>query len=176
MADKSLHTKQVLGSKDDFGMAYEAHSRSIYRFFYWRTRDSQLSEDLTSNVFEKAWRSRSSFKGGSITAWLYRIASNLLIDHWRVKPTLPLAEEDTLSSGAEEIGVTLDKQIAADQLTRAISKLSPEMRQVVMLRFMEDFSARQVAKKLGTSEGNVRVIQYRALKQIRKHLDENHTT
>jgi RNA polymerase sigma-70 factor (ECF subfamily) len=172
MAGKSLSTKDMLESEEDFGAAYEAYARPIHQFFYWRTQDSKLSEDLTSGVFEKAWRSRSSFHKGSIRAWLYRIARNLLIDHWRGKKDVPLTDEDSLISEAEDVSETLDRQMMAKQLHQALDSLPSEMRSVVHLRFIEGLPAKQVARITGASESNVRVIQFRALKKMRKYLDE----
>lgn len=172
MARKSLSTEDMLESEEDFGAAYEANSGPIYRFFYWRTKDTKLSEDLTSSVFEKAWRSRSSFHSGSARAWLYRIARNLLIDHWRAKKDTPLSDEDSVVSEAEEVSEVLDKQLLAKQLHKALGKLPAEMYSVVNLRFIEGLPAKQVARILGLSESNVRVIQFRALKKLRRYLDE----
>src|ERR1700685_3948687 len=96
MDNKPLDTKEMLESTDNFEAAYESHSKAIYRFLFWRTKDAQLSEDLTSSTFEKAWASRKSFHGGSEQAWLYRIARNVLIDHWRKKKDLSLEDSDSL--------------------------------------------------------------------------------
>jgi RNA polymerase sigma-70 factor (ECF subfamily) len=172
MASQSLPNEDMLESEEDFGVAYQANAQPIYKFFYWRTRDTNLSEDLTSSVFEKAWRSRGSFHSGSVRAWLYRIANNLLIDHWRAKKDVPLTDEDSLPSEAEAASDILDAQIMSSRLHRALDKLPTEMRTVVNLRFIEGLSAKHVAKIIGTSEGNVRVIQFRALKKMRRYLDE----
>lgn len=172
MAIKPLPNEDMLESEEDFGVAYEANAQPIYRFFYWRTRDTELSEDLTSSVFEKAWRSRGSFRTGSVRAWLYRIAGNLLIDHWRAKKDLPLTDEDSLPSEAEDVSETLDRQIMAKRLNKALAKLPDDMRAVVRLRFIEGLSAKQAARIVGTSEGNIRIIQFRALKKMRQYLDD----
>ena len=172
MGKKSLHTNEMLDSPDNFAAAYESYSKRIYRFMYWRTRDSALAEDLTSKVFEKAWRSRGSFHGGSVQAWLYSIARNSLTDHWRKKKDLSVEDVEVFSEAVTEdtVGAKIDEQFAARQLKVAVSKLPKTMRIVVELRFMENRSARQVAKQLGVTENNVRIIQYRALKKLRTYL------
>ena len=172
MASKPLPNEDMFETEEDFGVAYEANAKPIYRFFYWRTRDSELSEDLTSSVFEKAWRSRGSFRSGSVRAWLYRIAGNLLIDHWRAKKSVPLVDEDSVLSEAEDVSETLDRQMMARRLHQALDRLPAEMRSVVRLRFIEGLSAKQTARITGFSESNVRVIQFRALKKMRQYLDE----
>jgi RNA polymerase sigma-70 factor (ECF subfamily) len=171
MDDESLDTEEMLESTDNFEAAYRAHAPKVYRFLFWRTQDVQLSEDLTSNVFEKAWRSRSTFHGGSPQAWLYRIARNTLTDHWRknkefaIDNVEDLGEEHQVSSGE-----LLDKKLRVQELQKALAALPNDMRSVVTLRFIEGLSCRQVAQKLGLSESNVRVIQYRALKKLKDFL------
>ena len=171
MGRKPLSTSAMLESEDDFSKAYRSYQPRIYRFLFWRTRDEAISQDLTSNVFEKAWRSRASFRGGSVQAWLYRIARNTLTDHWRSKRAVPLEDasqlvDETAPSMAEKLD--MEQQVA--ELRSALRVLPGEMRTLVELRFIEGLSARDVAARLGMTEGNVRVVQYRALKRIRKSL------
>jgi RNA polymerase sigma-70 factor (ECF subfamily) len=139
---------------------------------FWRTKDEMLAQDLTSNVFEKAWRTRKSFTGGSAKAWLFRIARTTLIDHWRKKKEL--LDDGTIIaesiSEEAELEVALDRDMALVELQKAVTALPAEMRVVVKHRFIEGQSARQVAAELGISEANVRVIQYRALKKLRNYL------
>jgi len=166
-------TKDMLESEEDFEALYEAQSQPIYRFLYWRTHDTDLSEDLTSSVFEKAWKKRFSFRGGSAKAWLYRIARNLLIDHWRSRKDVAIEGTEHLpDEEASELGTQFDQTIRLQQLQQALQQLSAEMRSIVKLRFIEGLSAKEVADKLHLSEGNVRVIQYRALKKMRRHIGE----
>jgi RNA polymerase sigma-70 factor (ECF subfamily) len=171
MDEEPLSTDAGLQSDEEFAEVYQTYRQPIYRFLLWRTRDEAASDDLTSSVFEKAWRARASFSGGSRQAWLYRIARNALTDHWRRKQTLPLEHaeqlaDDTAASDAER----LDADQAAAELRTALGQLPGDMRRLVELRFVDGLSAKQVADKLGMTEGNVRVVQYRALKRIRKLL------
>jgi RNA polymerase sigma-70 factor (ECF subfamily) len=172
MPKKPLHTKHMLERTEDFEAAYKANQPLIYRFLFWRTKDQMVAEDLTSEVFQKAWRARSSFSGGSVPAWLHRIARNTLIDHWRQKRPLISAEIDSLELPADGLPLdeALDQALRAAQLQRAVAKLPPEMRSVVELRFMQGLSAREAGGKLGLSEGNIRIMQYRALKKLREYL------
>lgn len=162
---------EPMESEDDFETVYQSFSQRIFRYFYWRTRDRELSEDLTSHVFEKAWRSRGSFRGGSPQAWLYRIARNLLIDHWRRVHEVPVEDIEIHAEATADSSERLDRELRAQQLHRAMAKLPKDMRRVVQLRFIERLSARDTAKQLNLSEGNVRIIQYRALKKMKEYLD-----
>lgn len=171
MDDEPLDTKEMLESGDNFESAYKSYAQSIYKFLFWRTKDTHLSEDLTSKTFEKAWVSRKSFHGGSEQAWLYRIARNVLIDHWRKKKDLltedmDSVQEDSRPSTAE----LLDKKLQLQALQKALHKLPDDMHAVVSMRFIEGMSCKQVAKELHLGESNVRVIQYRALKKLKGYL------
>jgi RNA polymerase sigma-70 factor (ECF subfamily) len=172
MAKESLGNEEMLDSTDNFEAVYESHARSIYRFLYWRTKNVQLSEDLTSSVFEKAWRSRGSFHGGSVRAWLYRIARNVLIDHWRKKKDFLVEDADSLHEEAAgpSISERLDQDVMLRRLHKALDTLPGDIRSVINLRFIEGLSCKQVAEKLDLGESNVRVIQYRALRKLRNHL------
>jgi RNA polymerase sigma-70 factor, ECF subfamily len=173
MSRDTLHTEEMLESSDDFTAAYESHAKPIYRFLYWRTGDADLSEDLTSSVFEKAWRSRRSFRGGSVQAWLYRIARNLLTDHWRKKKDLLSDDIDRFPEAVttDTISTEIDHALAQRTLQQALARLPEDMCSVVQLRFIERLSAKQTAKRLGLSESNVRVLQYRALRKLRSYLE-----
>ncbi len=161
----------MLDTEDEFSELYRSYQPRIYRFLFWRTGDEAAAEDLTSSVFTKAWQARGRFGTGSVQAWLYRIARNTLIDHWRRKQPVPLeVAAELVDDGAASVAEQLDTEQAVVELRTAVRQLPSEMRQVVQLRFIEGLSARQVAKQLGMSEGNVRVVQYRALKRIRKLL------
>lgn len=171
MDDDSLDKEEMLESPDNFEAAYESHSKAIYKFLFWRTKDVQLSEDLTSSTFGKAWASRKSFRGGSEQAWLYRIARNVLVDYWRKKKELFVEDTDDLQADVRpSAGELLDKKMQLHDLQKALDKLPEDMHAVITLRFIEGQTCRQVATTLNLSESNVRVIQYRALKKLRAQL------
>lgn len=171
MVKKSLSSNEMIDSTERFEALYKSNQPLIYRFMFWRTKDEMLAEDLTSNVFEKAWRTRQSFKSGSTKAWLYRIAHTTLIDYWRKKKEV--TDEDSITQAVSDVvghDEALDRQIAIADLQKAIAKLPKDMYAVVELRFMKGKSARETSARLNISEANVRVIQYRALKKLRDYL------
>jgi RNA polymerase sigma-70 factor (ECF subfamily) len=173
MSKKSLHNKAMDETPEDFEDMYKAHQPLIYRFLFWRAKDEMLAQDLTSKVFEKAWRTRKSFTGGSSKAWLYRIARTTLIDYWRKKKEI--LDDGTITSqvvsNSPEMSEVLDQSFELEKLHQALLRLPAEMYEVVRLRFIEGLSAREVAEELGISESNVRVTQYRALKKLRGYLE-----
>jgi len=131
-----------------------------------------LSQDLTSSVFEKAWKSRDSFISGSSKAWVYRIARTTLIDYWRKKKDLSIDESTTNELVSNEVSVdeALDYETMIASMQLAVDGLPKEMRQIIHLRFIQGLSSKQVAVQLNISEANVRIIQHRALRKLREKL------
>lgn len=170
MEDNTLDNMDMPEAPESFENVYKAYADPIRKFLFWRTKHMQVSEDLTSATFQKAWTSRKSFKGGSIRAWLYRIARNTLFDYWRKTQEIPY--ENTPELGADDLSIPelLDRSAELDRLRKAVERLSPEMKAIVKLRFIEGMSSREVAEKLNKTDSNVRVIQYRALKHLRDYL------
>jgi len=171
MDTKPLSTDAMNDSPEDFEGMYEINQPLIYKFIFWRTQDKMLAQDLTSSVFEKAWRTRHNFKGGSAKSWLLRIARTTLIDHWRLRKSIV---DDEVVSGAidshAELGESLDLEMRVEKMHIAVEKLPRQMHEVVELRFIQGLSTRDTAKILGVSEANARVLQFRALKKLRDYL------
>jgi RNA polymerase sigma-70 factor (ECF subfamily) len=163
----------LLDDSQDFEQAYLTYAEKIYRFLYWQTRDQALAEDLTGEAFSRAWRRRDSFSDGSVQAWLFQIARNLLIDYRRKRKELPLDESGEIMGSLQQDGVAA-QAVRADQIWQmhqAIDTLPDNLRGVTVLRFIEELSVREVAEILDLSEGNVRVLQFRALQRLRGILD-----
>lgn len=147
---------------------YDTYANDIFRYIYVHVKNQQLAEDLTADTFTKAWVNLDSFDFKQPRPWLYKIAKNLMTDHWRKKRPDNMEDEEELVSDAESLENQVDKQLAKESVTSAVSKLPEEMSSVVTMRFILGYSARKTADSLGTTEGNVRVIQYRALKKLKR--------
>ncbi len=159
----------------DFDELYIKFSDKIYKYFYWQIHDFYLAEDFTSEVFVRAWKNWKRFKPDYSKAWLYKIARNLLIDYFRKKKDiremhLSFQEEGIEPSYDEDFIEKIQKDGQVKDLNEALSLLSDNLREVVILRFMEELSAKEVGEILGITEVNVRVLQYRALKKLREVL------
>ena len=160
-------------SRDNFAAAYEKHYQEILRFLLSRTQDEAVAQDLAGETFYKAWRSRASFRyQATPRAWLFRIARNTLTDYWRKKKEVPLSAEevDRVVSSAPLPPMTAQRQSDTLLLMAALDHLPGRMKSIVLLRFIEGLSAREVARRLKITEGNVRVTQYRALLKLREIL------
>jgi RNA polymerase sigma-70 factor (ECF subfamily) len=163
------------GDSKAFGELYDRYVVRIYRFILLKVSHRQDAEDLTSKVFTKAWESMGRFeaRGFPFSSWLYRIASNAIIDHYRTSRQ----HEDVLQVSEEIIATphgldeTLDRTQDLVRVCAALAKLHDEYRTVLVMRFIDDCSTKEMAHALGKSEGAVRVLQHRALKELKRCLE-----
>jgi RNA polymerase sigma-70 factor (ECF subfamily) len=144
--------------------AYEKYAVQIYRFAYRRLGNRDDAQDVTAQVFFKATRSFDpSFDEDARRAWLYRAARTAIVDVWRSYGEIPAVPLDWYTEEAtpSERG-TGD---AADRVERVLAQLNPVQRKVLELRFLGGRSLQETARELGMTEGNVKVIQHRALRR-----------
>jgi RNA polymerase sigma-70 factor (ECF subfamily) len=166
------------GDSEAFGTLYDHHYDAVYRYCYYRVTDVTMAQDLTSEVFVRMVDKLDTYrvKGRPLLAWLYTIARNLITDMHRQKEKamqVPLEEATTIGQdGRQELARGVDQQLQADCLASALGHLTEEQRQVILLRFMEDYRNGQVARILEKSEGAIKALQHRALKSLRRALEE----
>lgn len=154
---------------------YERYYQAIYNYIFYRVSDDSLAEDLTAEVFLKALEAIESFafRGVPFSAWLYRIAGNLVIDHFRrqpKQPSLPL-EETQIFSDENPIDV-LERGLTQQELRRALDGLTEDQKQVIILKFVDGLSNTEVARVLGKTEGAIKSLQHRALAALARRLGE----
>ena len=172
--EKEIVRRAQNGDKEAFSIIYQKYGKQIFRFVYWRTSDKHLSEDILQDVFLKAWRNIGSYKERNlpIRAWLYKIARNTVIDHYRVKKPEFSLEESTIgliysnTDSLREVSLKLE----VEKAKRAINLLPETQKEVIILRFIEELTNKEVAKIIKKSETSVRIIQHRALKKLREML------
>jgi RNA polymerase sigma-70 factor (ECF subfamily) len=158
----------------EFENTYLKYSDKIYRYIYLSTSDPYLSEDITSETFLRIWKNWKRIKPDFIQALLYKTAKNILIDHWRKqKNGKKVSLETTVEQGLEpSYDEDLIEKIHKDDNIKKISdalKFIPEnLKEVLILRFVDDLSAKEAAKILDTTEVNVRVLQFRGLKKLKE--------
>lgn len=149
---------------------YNQYADDIYRYIFVHVRDVELAEDMTADTFTSAWKNIDTFDNKQPRAWLYTIARNRMNDHWRKKPTIPLDENIEIISEADLFEDIVDKKIQLKRVISALNTLPEDMKSIITLRFMQGMSAKETAKILRMTEGNVRVMQYRALKKLKEKL------
>lgn len=151
------------------GEVYDRYATRIYTYLYHRLGDRPLAEDLTSEVFVRMLEAAQSrrFAHTSLSGWLYRIARNLVVDHHRRRSeTVPL-DEELVEPEAGPAG-TVEARLAQDELRAALQHLTEDQRQVIVLRFGEGLTAKQVAEVLSKPETAVWSLQHRALARLQR--------
>jgi len=158
------------GDAEAFARLYACYVGRITRYVYYRVTDHELAEDITSRIFLKMLEKMDTYQVGQspIIAWLYRMAHNAVIDHYRMKKTLlPLGDlrqsEVRHEDGIEE---KLELQIKSQQLRAALQVLTEEQKSVLILKFIDGLSTREIALRLGKGQGAVRGLQMRALQRL----------
>ncbi len=176
--EDQLIEKAISGDKEAFGHLYDQYFPQIFKYLLVRIDTREDAEDMTETVFIKAWEHLPNFgrktKKRNFRAWLFRIAHNTVVDHYRTrKQSLPLESVSQTSSAAGEPDrVTLDNENSR-VIMKAIKQLDEISQNVIVSRFFSDLSHKETALSIGISENNVRVIQYRALKRMRDMLRED---
>jgi RNA polymerase sigma-70 factor (ECF subfamily) len=162
-----------------FGHLYNHYLTPIYRFIAVKVGTKQEAEDLSHEVFMSAWQKLPQYEaqGFPFSSWLYRIARNRVIDHYRTKKSHVSIDDEQMDHeelfGVQsEVADTLDTGLDLAVIKEAMSSLTGEQREVIQLRFMSDLSPAEIAKVLGKREGAVRIIQHRALLKIKSIIGE----
>ncbi|NQT05407.1 MAG: sigma-70 family RNA polymerase sigma factor [Dehalococcoidia bacterium] len=151
---------------------YEENFDKIYRYIVLKIGDRTEAEDMTQQVFLKAFKSISGYrsKGSPFSSWLFRIAHNQMVDYWRKKSkrtTVPLEESLVGSSNSNPSSET-EQKMDIENLVAATKQLTSLQRDVVSLRFAGGLSLAEVAKTLGKSEGAIKALQHSAVVSLRK--------
>jgi len=165
------------GDSEAFGMLYDHYNASVYRFIYYRVGSIALAEDLMSETFFRALRSMSSFKwqGKDFGAWLMTIARNLTADHYKAGRTrLEYATEDmsahdSVTEGPENAVLA---SLTNEALLAALGELPTEQQECLIMRFLQGLSIAETAKALGRSDGAVKQLQLRGVRNLAKLLPE----
>ncbi len=178
MEDEKLLIKAKKGDSPSFGQIYDKYAPRIYRYFFLKLGGKKgEAEDLTHEVFLSAWKSIETFdiRGVPFSSYLYRVARNAVIDYWRTKrPTLDIdVLPEELFSEDPDVGEKMDLDADMEMVKRRVASLDPVYQDVLIMKFVEDLSNREIADALDKSEGAIRVIQHRALKQLKKEIEKH---
>jgi len=155
-----------------FTILYDFYFPKIYGYIYKRVGNFDLAEDLVSATFLKVFTNLGGYnqRGYSFGAWVYRIATNNLIDHYRKagrKKIVPLDEvEDKHDDVSDSPDTLVQRSQDRELVQRAMENIPEKYQQVLHLKFFADQSNQEIAEALETSENNVRVMTFRALKSF----------
>jgi len=157
-----------------FAELYEENFARVWAFVIRRVRDRAAAQDITSEVFHHALANvkRFQWRGLPFAAWLYRIAANAIADHFARRAREARGCEKAAEGEATTREIENVERRAS--LFRFVDRLPADQRRVLVMRFGEERSIRDIASELGRSEGAVKQLQWRGLQTLRAQLGENH--
>jgi RNA polymerase sigma-70 factor (ECF subfamily) len=170
---KVLVQQAAGGNFQAFGSLYSIYLDRIFRYVYYQVNDRMTAEDITEEVFVKAWKAMRSCRGKEDTfqSWLYRIAHNHMVDYLRDSGRVTSLEKDSQADVPDPYE-RIESGIEYMELLNAIASLPDTQRQVIVLKFIEGLDNREAGRVLGKNEGAIRIAQMRALASLRDKLGE----
>lgn len=173
--DESELIARAKADREAFGALYERYVERIHRYIYYRTGSDVDAEDLTARTFMKAWEHMSSYddRGLPFSAWLYRIAHNLVANWHRDRSRRQIISlEDLGQWQINEDGPELRAALAEDKamLQRAIGRLPTDRQELLALKFVDRLSNAEIGAILGRSEGAVKSLYHRTLLSLREDI------
>jgi len=174
LEDETLVGRATAGDREAFGELYERCVRRVFRHVLYMVNDVDLAEDLTEQTFLRALQAihRYERRGVPFLAWLLRIARNLYLNGRRVERNNSTIYNKWNGGAAASPEFFCEAKLDGEEVWRAVRALDGDQRQVIVLRFMDGLSYADVAEVLGKSVGAVRVAQFRALRALRRSLED----
>jgi RNA polymerase sigma-70 factor (ECF subfamily) len=165
------------GDKDAFGELYEHYTERIFNYVYYRTGNVHDAEDLTARVFQRAMNHIRNYtdRGIPFSAWLYRIAHNLVANWHRDrsrKQEIPLDDVPILPAKGDHPETALVRTEQQDALLRLIRRLPSERQNLLILKFVENMSNAEIGQIMGRSEGAVKSLYHRTLLSLRDEIGD----
>ncbi|HEV8433238.1 MAG TPA: sigma-70 family RNA polymerase sigma factor [Thermoanaerobaculia bacterium] len=163
MEDEQRRIEAAKADPSRFAELYDEHFDRVYAYVLRRVVDRSDAQDITADVFQNALANLSRFewRGAPFAAWLYRIAANAIADHFRRKSRpLPDASPESSSEDVEQRAM----------LFRSVDRLPADQRRVIVMRFGEEKTIREIAREMGRSEGAVKQLQWRGLQTLRTQM------
>ena len=174
--DRHLLSSAKDGNAEAFGVLYERYAERVFRFLFAHVDNRLDAEDITEDVFLRAWRSLPNYRerGVPFLAFLFRVARNALIDHYRrsnpVKNQISI-EDLSLRDNNPGPGESAISSLEREELRISLEQLRDDYRTVLVLRFLSELTPNETAQVMGRTPGAVRVLQHRALASLRSMLD-----
>jgi len=173
-----LVQQAIKGNRAAFSSLYDQCVEKVYRHVYYRVSNQADVEDITQEVFVKAWQAIDKYKntGAPFFAWLIIIAGNLINDYYR-KQSKNIKIDNAYKKNVANQTVNPEVQVEVDfqnaLVKKAVLKLKGDKQKVIIMRFIDELSYEEIARALHKSQGNIRVIQYRALLDLKRILERD---
>lgn len=170
---EKLVTESQRGDSAAFGKLYDIFIDPIYRYVHYRVGAAD-SEDLTELVFLKSWENVRQYKKGirSFSSWIFRIAHNVVVDHYRSRHPEDELTEDIIdhrdeANSQKRAHQSFDQEI----LGKAMREIKDHYRQILILKYINDLTNDEIAYIMGRSHAALRILQFRALRSLRRVLE-----
>jgi len=175
--EESMLSSASRGDREAFGMLYERYVERIFNYVYYRTGNVHDAEDLTARVFQRAMNHIHSYtdRGVPFSAWLYRIAHNLVANWHRDRSRrqeIPLSDVPVVPSKEDRPEASLVRSQEQDSLLRLIRQLPPERQTLLILKFVENLSNAEIGQIMDRSEGAVKSLYHRTLLALRDQIGD----
>ncbi|MDP3993804.1 MAG: sigma-70 family RNA polymerase sigma factor [Candidatus Doudnabacteria bacterium] len=170
-----LVSKAAKGDSVAFGQIYELYFEKVYRFIYYRTNHRQTAEDLVADTFVRVWNKISAIEdSASFNGWIYQIARNLLIDYYRSrKIDVDISTLENVLEYEDNIVDRANLSFQQKKFFAVLGELTSDEQLVIKLKFFDEFDNREIGEMLGKTEGAIRVIQHRAISELKELLNED---
>jgi RNA polymerase sigma-70 factor (ECF subfamily) len=180
LTSKTIHGSVVeaarSGNHDAISAIYLTYQDQIYRYIYFRVGSAEVAQDLMQEVFLRMLESLSRYeeRGFPISAWLYRIAYARCVDHVRRSRRHEALTLDHMNIATGEWEAQMFFWMEQNELRDALSQLTTEQQQVIILRFYQDMTVQETAQALGKTEGSVKALQHRGIKTLERIIGSRH--
>ena len=177
LPDREVLKYAADGDRDAFGELYDRYVGRIYNYIYYRTGNLHDAEDLTARVFHRAMRHITNYqdRGLPLSAWLYRIAHNLVANWHRDnsrRKEIPLDDSYNTPRQSESYPeITLEKNEEQEELLSVLRRLPPERQQLILLKFVEHLPNAEIGRIMGRTEGAIKSLYHRTLISLRDEYD-----
>lgn len=177
ISDQTVIENAIKGDQEAFSILYERYVVRIYNYIYYRVGNTHDAEDITARVFYRAMGgiSRYDNRGVPFSAWLYRIAHNLVANWYRDnarKKEVSLEEVGQFQQRSEHLESVMVQTQENEKLIKAIRSLPPDRQQLIILKLVEDLSNQEIGQIMGKSEGAVKSLYHRTLLSLRKKMEK----
>ena len=165
--------------KKEFSSIYDKYIEKIYRFTFLKVNSKEIAEDITSDTFLKGWeayqKSQNQIKNPQ--AFLYKIANNLIIDYYRIKGRTDIVSTENKRISDPRINIEKKAKLSSDMdnIRIALSSLNQDYQNVIIWHYLDGIQVKEIAEIMDRSESATRVLLHRALKSLKKQVNENKT-
>jgi RNA polymerase sigma-70 factor, ECF subfamily len=168
------HNSRTAADEIDWKEVYDRLLSQVFHYFCYKTGDADLAEELTAVTFEKAWAGRANYRNdlGKFTFWLYGIARNVAVDHFRSYPAEAALDDLAETASPNSVEEQVQRSLAFTRLMQFIRLLPTREQEIISLKYGAEMTNREIARAAGLSESNVGTILFRTVAHLREVMEE----